>query len=69
MTSQSPYFASLDKDSREYESGAQPREKQEELAGGRVQGDVQEQAGGHLTQGRSSEYEEDVVAPWYTGEH
>ena len=56
--------ASLDENGREYEGGAQPREEQEKMAGSRTQANVEEQKGRHLTQCRSSEYEEDVVASW-----
>ena len=59
-------LASLDKNSREYESGAQSREEQEELAAGRAQRGVEEHQGCYLTQGRSTEYEEDVVPSWYS---
>ena len=57
-------LASLDENSREYESGTQAGEEEEELAGGGAQGKVEEQPGGYLTESGSAEYEEDVVATW-----
>ena len=53
--------ASLDENSREYEGGAQPREEQEELAGSRAQGNIEEQPDCDLTERGSCQYEVDEV--------
>ena len=53
---------SLDENSGEYHGGAQPRQEHEELTGAGVQRKVEEHQGAHLTQRRSTEYDEDVVA-------
>ena len=54
--------SSLDKNSGEYHSRAQPRQVHEELTGAGAQRKVEEHQGAHLTQRCSTEYDENVVA-------